>query len=143
MKDLSKTISCRCSYPLLLLFCICKQLPDVRLRLSYIFVENLWAVDDLWLSGSQHFADLPSHQGFAAAWWSVQQDSLDVFTACKDTYRRLTFKNVKLKSTRHIKHIATCPGAKFAILASDNMNLLPNRKYKEFCEIWISLKVII
>lgn len=67
-------------YPLLLVFCVCEQLPDVRFRLSDVFVEDLWAIDDLWFPGVQHLADLSRHEGFTAAWRSVQQDSLHVFT---------------------------------------------------------------
>ncbi len=38
-------------HPLLLVLCVCEQLPDVGLRLSDVLVEDLGAVDDLWLTG--------------------------------------------------------------------------------------------
>lgn len=68
-------------HPLLLFLCVCKQLPDVGLRLSHVLVENLGAVDNLWLPGLEHLADLSRHQGFTAAWGSVQQDSLHMLAA--------------------------------------------------------------
>lgn len=69
------------THPLLFVLCVCKQLPDVGLGLSDIFVEDLGAVDDLRLPGLQHLANLSSHQGFAAARGSVQQDALHVLAA--------------------------------------------------------------
>lgn len=74
-------------HPLLLLLCIRKQLPDVGLRLSDVLVENLGAVDNLWLLGVQHRADLSRHQGLTAAGGSVQQDSLHMLAACRQTHK--------------------------------------------------------
>ena len=68
-------------HPLLFVLCVCEQLPDVGLRLSNILVENLRPVDDLRLPGLEHLANLSSHQGFAAAWGSEQEDSLHMLTA--------------------------------------------------------------
>lgn len=68
-------------HPLLLVLCVRKQLPDVGLGLADVLVENLGAVDDLWLPGFEHLSNLSRHQGFTAARRSVQQDSLHVFAA--------------------------------------------------------------
>lgn len=83
------------SHPLLFILCICKQLPDVRLRLSHILVENLRAVDDLWLPGLQHLANLSCHQGFTTAWGPVQQDSLHMFTAWRQMDKQRRGADVK------------------------------------------------
>lgn len=73
-------------HPLLFFLCICKQLPDVGLRLSDVLVENLWAIDDLWLPGIKHLANLSCHQGFTAAWGSIQQDSLHMLAAWRQRH---------------------------------------------------------
>lgn len=80
---MSVRIYCNVSsaHPLLFVLCVCEQLPDVGLGLSNILVENLGPVDDLRLPGLEHLADLSSHQGFAAAWGSEQEDSLHMLTA--------------------------------------------------------------
>lgn len=81
-------MSAHVSSPHLLLFllCVCKQLPDVGLRLSDVLVENLGAVDDLWFPGLEHLANLSCHQGFTAARGSVQQDSLHMLAAWRRTH---------------------------------------------------------
>lgn len=80
-------ISCneRLPHPLLFVLCVCKQLPDVGLRLSDVLVENLGTVDNLWLPGLEHLTNLSCHQGFATAWGSEQQDSLHMLTAWRHT----------------------------------------------------------
>lgn len=72
-------------HPLLLVLCVCKQLPDVGLGLPDVFVEDLGAVDDLRLPGFEHLADLSSHQGFTAARGSEKQDPLHMLTAWRQT----------------------------------------------------------
>ena len=74
------------SHPLLFILRVCKQLPDVGLGLPDVLVENLGAVDDLWLAGLEHLANLSCHQGFTAAWGSVKQDSLHMLTAWRQTH---------------------------------------------------------
>lgn len=69
------------SHPLLLLLCLGKQLADVGLRLSHVLVEDLRAVNHLRLTGVEHLANLPGHQGFSTPWWAKQQDSLHVLAA--------------------------------------------------------------
>lgn len=69
------------AHPLLLLLCVGEQLADVGLRLSYVLVEDLRAVDDLWLAGVEHLADLPGHQSLTTARRPEQQDTLHVLAA--------------------------------------------------------------
>jgi hypothetical protein len=60
---------------------ISKESPNVGLRFTNVFVENLWTIDDFWLTSIQHVADLPSHQGLACSWRSVQKNTFDVLQA--------------------------------------------------------------
>lgn len=96
---MSVRIYCNVSspHPLLFVLCVCEQLPDVGLGLSNILVENLGPVDDLRLPGLEHLADLSSHQGFAAAWGSEQEDSLHMLTAWRH-------RKGKEKNTSHTEH---------------------------------------
>lgn len=66
------------SHPLLLLLCLGEQFANVGLRLSYIFVKDLWAIHDFGFAGIKHFPNLPGHQGFTTAWRTKQQNALHV-----------------------------------------------------------------
>lgn len=68
------------SHPLLLLLGFSEQFADVGLRFSHVLVQDLWAVDDLWLAGVEHLANLSGHQCFTTSWRSKQQDALHVLT---------------------------------------------------------------
>lgn len=68
------------SHPLLLFLRLGEQFADVGLRLSYVLVKDLWAVDDLRLASVEHLPNLPGHQCFTAAWRSKQHDALHVLT---------------------------------------------------------------
>lgn len=68
------------SHPLLLLLCLGEQFANVGLRLSYIFVKDLWAIHDFGFTGVEHFPNLPGHQGFTTAWRTEQQNALHVLT---------------------------------------------------------------
>ena len=87
-------------HPLLFILSVGEQLPDVGLRLSDVLVEDLGTVDDLRLSGFEHFANLSSHQGFTAAWGSEQQDPLHVLTAWSHTEREREREREKKKRGR-------------------------------------------
>lgn len=76
------------THPLLLFLRLSEQFADVGLRLAYILVKDLWAVDHLWLTSVEHLPDLPGHQRFTAAWRSKQQDALHVLTPWNKEGRR-------------------------------------------------------
>ena len=63
---------------LLFLLGVFKQTPNVGLGLTDVFVKDLGSVDNLWLPGVEHLADLTSHQSLSCTRRSKQKDSLDV-----------------------------------------------------------------
>ncbi len=93
------------SYPLLFFLGISKQLSDVGLWLAHIFVQNLWPVDHLRLSGIQHLTNLARHQGFTTTRRPKQQDPLHVFTACGKSQNQMVrhYKMVKASTTNCIR----------------------------------------
>lgn len=94
------------TYPLLLFLSLCKQFADVGLRLSDILVQDLWAIDDLWLASVEHFADLPGHQGFTTAWRPKQQDALHVLTPWgKESARKWKRQGEELKGKMKMRRV--------------------------------------
>lgn len=59
-----------------LLLRVGKETSDVGFRFADVLVQDLGTVDNLRLSGVQHFSDLTSHQSLAGSGWSEQQDTL-------------------------------------------------------------------
>lgn len=88
------------AHPLLLVLGVGEQLADVGLRLAHVFVEDFRAVDDLWLAGVEHFANLPGHEGFSAARRSKQQDALHVLTAWTQNSNGIVMRNIRKAKRR-------------------------------------------
>ena len=57
----------------LLLLRIGEELPHLLLGTSDELVKDLWAVDNLGLTGIEDFSDLPRDKGLAAPWGAVQE----------------------------------------------------------------------
>jgi hypothetical protein len=67
------------TYSFFLFFGLGKKSPNISLRFTDVFIQDLWTVYNLGLTGVQHFSNLARYQSFSGSGRAVKKNTFDVF----------------------------------------------------------------